>query len=272
MYLLQSWQESLKVFIPKNFKLYLLATLNAALHTYKALVLKYWWVLLGYLAVDLGIGFATYNLGLTEFFLAHETLYEVLSMVQDYSYVALILLVALAARPSVQKKDAAYLAGYGKHLAYFMVVAVALNELFGPQPLATNLWIKFAFLFEVSYLSPLFVFFTLFLLDVRPSLRGVGKAMLNAGTMCLYNYPFCLASFIMLYGLSAGFFYVQGLLVNLLHLPMAVVLFDFYIFTPVRYFVAFMNLFFMVIPFCYFATLYTKRLHEQFTLYFEVKS
>lgn len=53
MQLFQLWQDSLKIFIPRNFKLFGLVSLNATIQTYKIWLGRFWPLFVVSLLVDL---------------------------------------------------------------------------------------------------------------------------------------------------------------------------------------------------------------------------
>ena len=54
MYFLRSWKESLLVFIPKNFKNFMLVTLKNAMSVYAHLAYNFWWLLLLAFVTNIG--------------------------------------------------------------------------------------------------------------------------------------------------------------------------------------------------------------------------
>ncbi len=117
MQLLQSWQDSLKLFYPKNLKLFALVTLKSIIDVYK-LLLRYWWWLL----IPIAIG-AWYLLQIRIDMLAivYESLktgkmapamvFGLLTLSQCGRQLLgqlLLFIACLATRPSVAKKDIRY--------------------------------------------------------------------------------------------------------------------------------------------------------------------
>ncbi len=54
MYFLRSWKESVAVFVPSNFKLYMLVTIKNAMETYRNLMYYFWWLLLLVFVFEVG--------------------------------------------------------------------------------------------------------------------------------------------------------------------------------------------------------------------------
>ena len=249
---MQSWLESLQIFKPANFKLFLLVTLKSIVETYKTLFTKFWWVLLGFVAMDYGSGYvyANYPAYLGTYFLLMVLL-----------AIFILYVLFLVARPSVQQKNWQYIWNYRKHFLFFLLMCLLVAVLFQNQLFWGHL-----FLIGVTFgVSPLFIVTTCFLLDSNGSVRSSILSIWRGIKFCIFNYPFCLLGLLalhcLLYVLSLLFayiFYILSMLLAALMIDGGVSL---------RY----GNVIFWPIPICFFMNFYIKRLHEQFELYFEKK-
>ena len=273
--LFQSWKESLSVFAPKNVKLFFLVNIKRILESYKFILLHVGWLIL-----------------LT---IAAEVWYNRYSMIHGQSYFLIIpllgwfsvfFLMYLIIRPSIKRKSFNYYKDYKKHFLSFIILSVLffiLAVLFGKllahaskwlvlflfkgQPLPEFLIIGYlvllrlltaTFLFSLPfanipiYIAPLLTFWILFMLDSNGGIRALWQSIVRGCKMVWYNYPFCFIMFSLLcllwYGLdilivwlfgASSFFYLPFIYNLLLPIPLSI-----------------------------FTIFYTKRIHEQFGLYY----
>ena len=101
------------------------------------------------------------------------------------------------------------------------------------------------------YLMPLFSFCMFFLLDSRGRITDAFKSLWRAFKFIVYNYPFCLIAYALVLGLG----YLLKLAV-------------FKLLGPTTIFITLAESLFAVIPLSLYVMFYTKRLHEQFALYY----
>lgn len=188
MTLMQTWRDSLLVFLPQQFKLFFMVTVKTIIETYFILFTRLWWVVLFDVAFFLSMSFL-------ERFLQANFLVNPLYFLVYNNFIS--FLVFLAMRPSVLKKDNLY---FFRYWFYFILFFSFIAVLF--------FVIAALFLFKLSFLrpllmldnplivSPLVIFFALFLLDsdgtIGQAIKSVGRSI----KMVWYNYPFCLISYI----------------------------------------------------------------------------
>ena len=103
MTILDTWKDSLRIFWPQNFKLFLLVTANAIIKTYKTIFTQLWWLL------------SCYGLLYGLFVVFVESDYTAIPSDTTLTFVALVYLVlvvrlccvfgiVLATRSSIAKK------------------------------------------------------------------------------------------------------------------------------------------------------------------------
>jgi len=249
MQLLQSWKESLLIFKPANFKLFLMVTIKSIVETYKILLKNFWWLLgllflLGYVR-----NFAFFGRSLNFLQIIISVFFGVL-----FFYV-----IILATRSSVELKGWSY---FKKYLlvrfpyAIFLVgFSILFNQwmiekfLFAPACLELFLFPFMLNVIVISFLlfSPLVIFFTLFLLDSENDFNAIWRSFIRALKMVIATYPCCLIIY--------AIFYIGFLLV----FNISDVLGD-YLF-----------ILFLPIPICFFTNLYIKQVHDKFDFYFGKK-
>lgn len=289
MNLLAAWQESLQLFIPKNFKLFLLVTLKAMVETYKTLITKFWWLILLCVGFDFLLDYVPAKFdGLLIAVGAIFTEFDFISPLTDLAFLALTFLIFLAVRPSTAFKNAAYVRHYLKYWLYFIAFNVIFTLIstsrfdlevdevadiaYVVQPAFD--WLRGLLLLSpMVVVTPLFVFLMAFILDSRNGVKDVVLSVVRAVKMCVYNYPFCLISFIVFYYVSMGFDQVIFYSMRLMNVPViGITDQSSYVMLPALKLLQYGSLLLLPIPVSYFYNFYTKRLHEQFTLYFKVNS
>ncbi len=252
MYFLRSWKESVAVFVPSNFKLYMLVTIKNAMETCKNLIYYFWWLVLLVFVFEVGCYYP-------ECLLAGPTWKFINSALVITLSFALFMLV----RPSIRPKGFYY---FEQHARKTFIGFIGLYFLFGyltswiGEFVAEWAWHTAAsainynllsFLFSLTlfiygffFMLPPFVFSVLFYFDSNGSIKAWFFSILRGFIMFLYNFPFCLLSVVACFGMWHGLQWV---------LPTYGIL-----------------IFFSFIPFVvsYFKTMYVKRLHDQFSLYY----
>jgi hypothetical protein len=172
--LLRSWKESLLIYIPKNFKLFLLVTLKSAMQTYGYLIYHFWWLFLLVVLVDTGCHYPEC--------LLPGSLWLFLSM---FIKALFLLVVFMLSRPSVELKSGHYIIeqlskfGLGSLLLYiFFYILVTLIKV----------------LIVGLVVIPIFVCILLFYLDTSGSLEDICLSLWRGIKMYLFNLPFFLLS------------------------------------------------------------------------------
>lgn len=272
-YFFRSWRDSLSLFIPQNAKLFLLVTLKTILTSYKKILTDLWWLLLISSLVEYGIKKA--GLIKSEWSLAPTLL-----------WLFVFYLMYRIARPSLPQKNwRYYLTDWWKFIYFILLslLAISLPIILlhipqqisfhvGQQPpfmqqLLSYLYLLIfgipliifsllAFLMAPNvmpvYVSPLLSFIVLFLLDSRGTPADFFKSIWRALKMVIYNYPFCL---IMYTVILFGTYYLQQLIYYFLG-------------GNTLLFSTLVGTLAFVIPLSIWTMFYTKRLHDQFNLYY----
>jgi len=223
--LFQSWVESLLFLKPSNLKLLLLATLRIIRDSYKFFV--------GILLL-----FVLFESSLWDIIFGIKS--SIFDIIQKILLIDLFFMFVLVARPSVKRKAKDYFGNYAWHFLYWFCI-----------PLVIIPFIEFVLKVSalppilVAVLFPIEVFWILFWLDVRVSIKNLFLSLWRGLKMLLFNLPFCVIAFIIPYFILV---YIRFLLPALLSKYLEVICAIFYI--------------------CLFTVFYTKRLHDQFKLYF----
>lgn len=265
-YLFQSWKESLSLFIGENAKLFSLVTIKTIIESYKTYLKHFWWLLL--LSGTLDVLSA-------QCFGSHSPFL----LLPLLSWLITIFTMYLVVRPSIKRKGWDYYTDYFKKFFYFAVytfiftllvvvilmVLALLVFLIKPSLMENVLLDNTHYLgtllltpfllpssLIIIFVSPLLTFCILFMLDGDGSFRNFFKSIWRAIKMGFFNYPLCL--------LLLFFFIAISLAFQLgLH----------YIFGhPTVLNSAIISHTLLIIPLAIWSTLYTKRLHDQFTLYY----
>lgn len=251
MYFLRSWKESVAVFLPKNFKLYLLVTIKNTMETYGNLIYYFWWLILLAFVFEVGCYYPECLL-----------VGPVWEFVEASLTIALSFVLLMLVRPSVRSKGFFYFEQHARKtfigftLMYFAFdfirarvgngVLLLISRLYGQTIMHASLGQLASFIYQQSpfIMLPPFIFSVLFYFDSNGSIKSWFVSIVRGFIMFIYNFPFCLISVIGCFGLWHG---LQWLSPN----------YGIY-------------LFFSFIPFVvsYFRTMYVKRLHDQFSLYY----
>ncbi len=248
MNLLEAWKDSLEILRPKNFKLFLLVTLNSIVQTYKTLITR--------LGLFIGLFFAA--LFVFSFVVPRTYAYAVVVFAFAVLFVLLLLFATiLAARPSTLKKNISYFLSYKKHFLYFVVClalfGVAVSAL-GFLLFKLGLFPSFHLIFKLD--QPLWWAWILFFVDTKPSFVNCFMALWRTIKMFIYNAPFWLFGyFLPLWVVQSIFWPIYA------YLPASVM--------PGTLIAGGLAL---VIPICYVTNFYVKKIHDQFNLYYGKKS
>ena len=192
MRLVEAWKNSLTLFYPTNFKLFILITIKSIIEAYK-IIIHYWW----WLAVLIG--------GTNLFWWNNTKFFDFLSIA---FYCLFIFAFSLATRPSVARKNIAYFRSYFilffPTLAGFLsikLLGILLIEIIGikmSQRQSIYLLIK-----SFSYATQ--VFFIFFFLDSNHTGKQLLQSLLRSVKMTIYNYPICLIFGLIILGLEIAF-------------------------------------------------------------------
>lgn len=264
-YFFRSWRDSLSLFIPQNAKLFSLVTLKTIINSYKKILKDLWWLFLVSAAVEYG-------------FRKLCIVGSLWCIVPLLLWLAIIFIMYLIIRPSIPQKNWHYYLSHWYYFIYFALfsaLAISLPYIFLSisqkiaawtlyiHPIFFYLYIPFLFIpillaFIIApevlpiYSSPLLSFFLFFLIDSRGSILDSLKSVWRALKMVVYNYPFCLLFYT---ALLFGTYYLQQLIR--------------YVFGPTNFlFSTLVGTLALAIPLCIWSVFYTKRLHDQFNLYY----
>jgi len=191
--LVDSWKASLQLCKPKNFKAFMLVTLNACLQTAKALIFGAGPILLGFIVV---FGVGGYGLMILLLWWRVPVPF-ILGFLLQIAMVPLFMCVCLAARPSTSRKDVRYFIDYLMGRWYVLLGIVFISA---SSPVLVGAFLD-AFPGEVwsllkplvvFWVKPLVVFWVLFACDERPGVGNLLRATARAVTMFVYNLPVCL--------------------------------------------------------------------------------
>jgi hypothetical protein len=285
---ISSWFDCLKLLQPKNLKLFALVSIKSIGEVYKALYKNFWWLLLLYFVLDLGSAFfndkncdnlnyinEVNDVSWSKIFT------QMLSMFSaELLYYGIFFLIFLLCRASVPLKNMRYVKKFWRHFLYTMLFFALLIAffisigviLFVIHDFTGDFVVKLADIIYKGFIFCLVPFFIFFLLDSPATLGNFFRAIKRAALMAFYNYPLCLLFAIVFYELfyklmSKGLVF----LLTAVGVPITLYLPGNHVIFLVEHIVRFIMLIGIVAPICFMASLYIKRLHEQFIIYFDVK-
>ena len=253
--LIASWRESLMLLRPSALKMFGLLTLNSWVKAWKVC-----WMYVTPIAV---VTFAIVeHRPINGTFIGESysrAVYLLLAGLINFLIligmtVASSLFIA-AARPSVARKDGSYFLRILFH--YIPVIALLRLGIFLPKPM--GMW--WARLLMVTMITPVMLFFTVFLFDMPAwRLKSYWRAIRNAVTLFVFNFPLCLVAMI-----AQGILYIPaGLLVALSTADKKGTSTLLWL-CGTAGFILFCVL--MSLTTCYWVNLYVKRVHDQPNLY-----
>lgn len=206
MYVFHAWKSSLELFLPKNLSLFLLVTLKLirdGLKTY----FKYGWPF--FIVALVGLFMTFYSVDIYGRILHNEQLAQHLGersvvmiavslgyLLVQLCYALSSFFVALSMRPSVDKKNCAYMRKYAKKYFFGYLLLQALFFMFFMIPfclISSSICCSLDIDFTVSqyYLSVVLnILATLFYLDLNRSFVTIPKAVWFSIKMGFYNLPF----------------------------------------------------------------------------------
>ncbi len=259
----QQWMRSLQVFFPANLKLFALVSVNAFLKASKIFFLYFWWLPLVYCLLPYVVIFGL-GVNLTWFW-----------------HVLQLFFILLSIRSSIQLKTPNYFFSYLPHFIGFIGFVAGITFVqwiisFLPLNLLNsiilNILVKMVlFIFRTPEMfilaSPLFLFFGFFYLDSDGTVSSFFNSCIRSLKMVLYAYPVCLIFLSVFLGLGSAFKFVFDALI-IQYLPFILK----YITTDITVFCVIDNMMMIVYHLfaaSWFSTLYIKRAHEDYSLYFE---
>jgi hypothetical protein len=250
----ESWLESLRLFLPRNLKLFLLATLNAVRQSFTIIVffmlalvpiISFAFILMRFVATDI------FGSLLNAAILFSITI--CLSSIWTWGLV-------LAIRPSVNKKNVKYFLNRLVYLPYFFIFQIFLFAVY----------LLIFYLYEVnlmivtdsyrkSHLINIACFiFGLFLIDQKASIKNMFFAIQRTIKMIFFNIFFFILTFI-----------IYAVLINIGNYLFfnTISLFNYGIWVSAIFF-SIIGCFIYLFFYSLLSVFYTKRAHEQFDLYF----
>ena len=241
----QSWKESFSLFFHKNAKRFFWITVKTILQSYKYIFKHIWWLFLLSCILD---SIYTRYYGPASWFL----------LIPLFSWLVTIFFMYLIIRPSIKRKSFDYYKQYSLQLIYFIVLTILFSALFATVLMQCTGFKAFLlmhtlilFPFGPIFTAPLLSFMILFMLDSNGTILSFFKSIIRAIKMTLYNYPFC---FIML------------LLFTLLAYLYQMVIF--YMGQNSIVSSSIISHALLPIPLSIWTNFYTKRIHDQFELYY----
>jgi len=248
MQLIQSWKSSLKFFAPTNIKLFGLLALNTTVKTVSVWFRLFWPLFIVSIVADL---LPIPLIGLFAKFLLFMTLF-------------------LSVRPSVRKKNYFYFSRYKWHAliigVLFMLKTLGFQWMSGLNSQVADLLVL-SWIFPTSLVSIFVTPFMLFYLDSHGSFADFFWSAWRSIKMVFFGLPF----FLIIVGAFSAVFYVLLLVAFRGFLPFSLFvrslpagLLGLFGLSLVKHL-----LFILSVPaVAVYANFYTKRLHDQFNLYF----
>ena len=205
MYLLQSWKESLAIFLPNNLMSFLLETLKSTAETFKLFFKYFWWLII----LDL-VTRSALNLG---FFagvrLSDTQIMALLPYILFLLNIVLVYYMCLIARPSATPKNYLYLVSHSYHfvlviivpLLCFLVAILWSNDVASwyircySAMYAQNSFIRSLVLTVIP--SLFVVFFLLFWFDSGAAIKSLLQSFVRSIKMVIYNVPFFLVALLL---------------------------------------------------------------------------
>lgn len=258
--LLKSWADSLKVFIPGNFKLFFLVTLKSFLEGGKVFLKYFWWLLL--LAGGLFYLFKS-TLGFSG--LVPISPYLFLTVRAFWAWVmpfTLIFFWIASIRPSIGIKDGSYFLRYA---TYFVSLIVSMSIVFLSGVTVTALLftlfpntelVGLALYHGVTTLLSCYVLF--FLLESDGSLRSVFNVLKQALMFIVYNLPGLI--------IFGGLFIAVSLLVGPVAVSAVSSVSNMSFAAAYAFYIG--SLLFQFIALCFLHNYFIKRVHDHSELYY----
>lgn len=257
--LLKSWADSLKIFYPKNLKLFLLVTLNSVWLGFKVLFKSLWWFLLLDIAMMALLVYGNHLFTLNQIYVNY-----ILMAIQAFW----VFFIYLAVRPSRERKTPVYFLSYFKYLLYFSPFLFVVGFL-------TTKTSAF-FDYQVGSILGAFISLTgaftmLFFLDSDGSIKSLMHSIVRGFKMLCYNFPFVfvLASLV-IYGIRPLFDFI----IRTMNIFFTSVCIDYSsiicIMLGIGSFLLIkgLRLVMLILLVSIYTNFYVKKVHDQFKLYF----
>jgi hypothetical protein len=177
--LMRSWKESLLIYIPKNFRLFLLVTIKSAMQTYGYLIYHFWWLFLLLVLVDVGCYYPECLLPGSLWVLFNTLIRGIF-----------VLVIFMLSRPSVPLKNIDYIIEQFMRFGLGFLLLYISFYMFFP-------WVHM--LMTSLILMPIFICALLFYLDSAGSLEDISMSLWRGVKMYLFNLPFFLIAATIVY-------------------------------------------------------------------------
>jgi hypothetical protein len=254
MTLTQAWIDSLMLLRTKNFLPFTMATLKSIQEAYKLVFKYFWWLVLVCFIIS------SYRILIVNSRdMSSLVLYAQIRGIVYLLYTLLFMGVCFVTRPSIEKKDCAYLVNqYKKIILYWVTWAIIFVVSSGT--------LLFMPSFYVTLCSVVYIFTILFFADSQGSFKDFLFSICNALKMIIFNIPllFVIGSF---FYCSEWFFFQcikRGIIFFVSEENVMT-----QTFIVVRIINNFLGVLLMPIGVCTYANIYIKKLHDQFDLYFK---
>ncbi|HEX2978233.1 MAG TPA: hypothetical protein VHO47_03900 [Candidatus Babeliales bacterium] len=234
--ILHSWKESVIIFIPRNLKIFFLATINAFIKALKPFFLYFFPFLIIWIGYDSVCRVQSPAWCLRLYYPA-------------FFIFALINAGMIAAiRPSTAKKDGAYYKGL-----WFQLICAALLDFLYTISMGSFSYSIYSFLILPFIVMPIITMALFFMLDAPMSIFSIIKSLKRATLFVFYNYPFFIISIVGYFLLFGLIFLLFGLLLQLMR--------------AAAFLMPIIQLIGIFILMCWFSIMYTKRVYEQYEIY-----
>lgn len=254
MQLLTAWKDSLVLFIPKNFRQFLLLTANTIIQSYGVWIRYWWWLLPIYAGI-------VWRSGLLDEYAQTD------SLAMQIAFLGIVGLIfftfLLSVRASILRKDYAYFLKYAQRPdTYFLYCIISLSALIYFLDWSISIgtdWPSHLYMLFVAYCAQLwFLFFMFFLLDSRGTLYDAIRSSYQSLTMMVYSLPFFIGCFMIM-------------------LPIVLMLQELVPFSVAFIHTHFVGAFGLLLtwhcaislPICFLSNVYIKKVHEQYSLYYK---
>lgn len=264
----KSWVESLKLFLPKNLKVFVLLSIK----TYLQILKNLWHFTNLYYPINALIFFIM--LFLVKIFYLDTFNYSFFRNWHGefFIYYMLIYIYIRAARPSVEYKDNNYfIFQFYKYFFTYIIFWILGIQIFNQFSTYTQICCYYSFF-------SFFIIFALFLFD-SANFFYVLSALKKTLVMWLYNFPFFLISGVLFIFLFMMFVNIYYMIIILLEYIINLFVYNNYKFEFEG--IIFSAIYFLQIPFFFIiiplyigwlTNFYVKRLHEQFSLYYKIQN
>ena len=250
MQLLSVWIDSLKLLKPKIFTLFTGAVLLAGTRTYKVWFSKWWWLMLLLLSSLFYYGDCGGE-------------FTLVGVLQRLTYMVLMSLAYISARPSISLKNYRYFYEHRVHILWMIPLFIAVDYIFSWFMMNDRRYFVAGLWFIIWFLVIINIRFTaLFVADSSGSVQQALLSLLRSLRMTFFALPFLLMVILgLMTCLSAIIFGIALFIPNLVN--------DIELLEIHAYYLLILSVILMPFSAAFFATLYVKRLYDNSALYLE---